>query len=448
MTGSALFGLAAALSVALLFGYAITTTLLPRSLPRHFSWAFAPGAGLGFCSLLFFLFRRPMFTVESGLTVIALWHLYRRKREETAVEASLRPHALGLVLCGAIGLAFAASALAVDRMPHGSWDAWAIWNTHARFLFRDGSDWRDDIQYSYHSDYPLLTSALTARFWRYAGQEVPDAGALPGIVLALSGVAIVALTLSELRAASTGVLFALLLLGTPFYLWHAGSQYADGPLSFFILSTIALLCLYTEHNSDRRLLVLAGFTAGCAGWTKNEGALFIVACCVALLLPVGRAQSKVVERFVAFSAGLVFPLATIILFKVTIFGRNDLIHFQSDTIAKILDLGRHRMIVASYVTKFVSFGEWTVSPFLPLLLLIGVRGINRQVMRSFGWVTGTIVVGLLLMGYYFVYLVTPIDLQVHLNTSLDRLFLQVWPSMILLAGLVCGNEAERKNARA
>ena len=41
---------------------------------------------------------------------------------------------------------------------------------------------------------------------------------------------------------------------------------------------------------------------------------------------------------------------------------------------------------------------------------------------------------LLLMpaGYFFVYVLTPLDLGYHLATSLNRLFLQLWPSAIFL----------------
>src|SRR5262249_1932594 len=155
-------------------------------------------------------------------------------------------------------------------------------NTHARFLFRDASDWRDGIQYSHHSDYPLLTPATTARLWRFAGEEIPDAGAVLGLFLSLFGVACLPLTISLLRVPLTGTVLGLVLVGMPAYLDHATSQYADVPLSFFILSTIALICLY-EEQSDKRMLMLAGFTAGCAGWTKNEGLLFIAATYIAFL---------------------------------------------------------------------------------------------------------------------------------------------------------------------
>ena len=44
---------------------------------------------------------------------------------------------LGAICFYAIGL----SAIICWIQPHGEWDAWAIWNLHARFLYRGAGDW-------------------------------------------------------------------------------------------------------------------------------------------------------------------------------------------------------------------------------------------------------------------------------------------------------------------
>jgi putative copper export protein len=43
-----------------------------------------------------------------------------------------------------------------------------------------------------------------------------------------------------------------------------------------------------------------------------------------------------------------------------------------------------------------------------------------------------IVLLLMLSGYFMVYIITPHDLNWHLNTSLERLFLQLLPSVIFI----------------
>jgi hypothetical protein len=40
------------------------------------------------------------------------------------------------------------------------------------------------------------------------------------------------------------------------------------------------------------------------------------------------------------------------------------------------------------------------------------------------------VIGLMLAGYYGIYLTTPLELKAHLATSIDRLILQLWPMAV------------------
>ena len=46
---------------------------------------------------------------------------------------------------------------------------------------------------------------------------------------------------------------------------------------------------------------------------------------------------------------------------------------------------------------------------------------------------------MVLAGYYAVYILTPMDLQWHLDSSLERLLMHFWPSALLLAGLAARN---------
>src|SRR5262249_48044102 len=71
-------------------------------------------------------------------------------------------------------VALAAVIASLRASPHGDWDAWAIWNQHARFLFRGGDRgaWRAMFAIEWaQPDYPLLMPAAMARTWAYAGQE-------------------------------------------------------------------------------------------------------------------------------------------------------------------------------------------------------------------------------------------------------------------------------------
>jgi len=71
-------------------------------------------------------------------------------------------------------LAAATFALVSACRPNGDWDAWSIWNLHARYLYRGGEHWTSlfspALNWS-HPDYPLLLPASVMRSWVFAGGE-------------------------------------------------------------------------------------------------------------------------------------------------------------------------------------------------------------------------------------------------------------------------------------
>jgi hypothetical protein len=427
-----------ATGVAVIFGYFITVMLLPASLSGRWAWVLGPGIGFGFCSLLEFVFRRPMFTLEGALLFAIVGTTLWTKRRFPLPTLPNHFTAMSLAVMAVLGMAVAGMMLQVHRMPHAAWDGWAIWNTHARLIHRDGPHWQDKISYTFHADYPEFTPLVTARFWRYAGHEVPETGAFIGILLALSTVAVLTLGGSQFRSSYSILIGPVLLLSTPSYLEHAANQYADIPLAFFILSTIVLLCLhFDDEPTSKGLLILAGFLAGCAGWTKNEGLLFMLATSIAILSPVIFNPSVFRKRFFPFLAGMAVPLAVTLYFKLAIAPPNDIIGAQTfdSVVMRLFDWDRHAMILRTIVSNTVVFGRWAISPVIFLVAWIALRGVDSRRMRGLGFRTAAATIGIVLVGYYFVYLNTPIPIQIHLDTSLDRLMLHVWPSALLLVCL-------------
>jgi hypothetical protein len=430
--------------VAMIVPAALGFGAISFALPPRLSWlrvSMATGVGTGICAIVFFTFRRPMFGVEAALVALAAWLCWRRRNALFRnMDFSTGSGVLFAVVVMIVTVALQALIIKVYRMPHGSWDGWAIWNWEARLLYRGGSHWRDYLPFAYHGDYPLLVPSTTARFWRYMGMEVPEASAWLGIVMAFSSMAALGLTLAELRGATLGGLFAITLISTPNYLAYAASQYADIPVSFFFLACLALIAIYFERSSEPdalRMLGVAGFAAGCACWTKNEGILFIVGCGAGFLFLLLRDRLGGIRRLGAFAAGLAIPLIVTITFKLTNHVQNYVVAYEPGKLQKALDLSRHEMILRYSGQYFLSFGVWAFSPYIPLLAFIFLTGVSRSVFASRGWQTIAVILVTLVAGYYAVYLTTPVELKVHIETSMDRLYLQLWPSLLLLAGLTC-----------
>jgi hypothetical protein len=430
----------ASISVSIVLGYLTACFFWPRGLSRATLWTFAWPTGAGLCSLIFFLFRRPMFTIEFALLIVlgGVWFL-RRRPDPSHSGSSLTVPLVCLLVAGAVGFVVAGLLFIVHQDPHGDWDAFAIWNSHARYLYRDGNAWQTDIRNTFHPDYPLLVPSMNARAWRYEGEEMPETGGWLGLAYILSALAVLTATLAELRGWRIAMIIGSVLLGTPFFLEYGVMQSADVPLSLYLVSAIALLCLYSERGEGKPgLLVLSGFMAGCAGWTKNEGLLFIVALCVSILAPVFVRPSLTLRRFRSFAAGLALPLAVIVLFKSTagLPGDYTAQRQYQEIVEKLASPDRYTTITANFARTLWSFGNWAINPLIPLLVFAGLCMVSGTAIRSFGWLTGASALTLVFAGYFVIYLVAAYDLQYLLDASNQRLFLQIWPSFLLLAGAV------------
>ncbi len=438
--------------------------LLPDLLLRG---ALAVGYGLGVFSVTFFLARvcnlTNLMLVDAlvlGLLTAAVALAARASRAAPGPTGSetrshTGPEWLQRVLAGAFVSALCAALysglLRLWAFPHGDgWDAFAIWNLHARFLFLGGLHWRDGftslIPWS-HPDYPLLLPASIAHFWTYLGHDDPRVPASIGFCFTFATVGVLYSGLSILRGRAQAMLGAIALLATPSFIEQGAWQYADIPLSFFYLTTIVLVCLHDEGTWEAssqppaRLLALGGVAAGFAAWTKNEGVLFLGAIILARQLTSLRAHPTALQGTkVAFArhsgpllAGSMPVFLLIIYFKHWIAPPGDLFSDPSSMLHKVLDFARYGAIVKWYVKDFFGFGHWLLIP--GSLLLVGldfVAGMEDKGAARPGFRTSVLSLALTLAGYFAVYLITPYDIYWHLRFSLGRLFLQLWPAAVFL----------------
>lgn len=329
--------------------------------------------------------------------------------------------------------------------PHGDgWDAFAIWNLHARFLFLGGPDWRNGftalIPWS-HPDYPVLLPAAIAHFWSYLGSDNPLVPAVISVIFALITLALLYSSLYRLRGANAAMLGTLTLASTPFFISQGASQCADVPLSFYFLATIALLCLQSWHvHGSNGIIALAGLSAGCAAWTKNEGILFLFAAIVGQVFVLftkrkpepSMRQSRAFLSFISFVLGAI-PFVVLILWFKHLAPPVDLFSTPASIPAKLMTFNRYWVILNWYVKEFFRFGEWWIVPGTVLLAILYLTNTSKPpqpltlAYRASAWS-----LGLTLAGYFAIYVITPRELQWHLRTSLNRLFLQLWPSVIFL----------------
>jgi hypothetical protein len=432
------------------------------------------GFGVGIFSVVFFVCRAfgisELFFVDlallTGLGVVLAVRIPKLFAKAAVAHKSQTdwPDWFVRVLTATFGVTVSAALYAaVMRMksfPGGDgWDAFAIWNLHARFLFLGGSHWRDGftalLPWS-HPDYPLLIPAAIAHFWSYLGWDDPRVAGVLGLGFTFATVGTLFGALSLLRGKVAAMLGAITLLATPFFIEQGTAQYADVALAFFYLATVVLLCLGEEGAEGRYgFFVLSGLAVSFAAWTKNEGLLFLCAVIVARVVIVfgSRKQDAAKSRDSAVRAGWmplaallagIFPvLCVIAYFKRWIAPPSEMFADPKIVLHKVIDLRRYWAIVQWYGKGFLRFGHWLLIPGTVLLAgFYFVAGKDERLMRQAGFRTSVLALILTLAGYFAVYLVTPYDLYWHLRFSLTRLFLQVWPSAVFLFFLVVGGAGE------
>jgi hypothetical protein len=421
------------------------------------SLAVGLGFGLSACAsflslLLFGESPHGLIVADGGLLLlfgIAGFWVFTRGAPRLPVDASLAAlpaPRLRWLLSGSLAIALICSLLTFLssslRNPNGAWDAWTMWNFRAHFVARAGSAWRDafsSLLGSSHPDYPLLLPLNVTRLWQYLGRESPAAPMAIAMLFTFSTVALVWASLAILRGQSQAALGALLLLGTTNLIRVGAIQYADVPLAFFILATIAGLSLKGRlPERATSLLVVTGMAAGLAAWTKNEGWLVLVSVVLARASVLGRAADLLAGRreLPAFLFGLAPVLLVVFYFKIVIAPPNDLIFAQGwrETIPRLLEPVRYAEVLRGFRYAVESLGNTTIiNPLLVLLFYLVCVGIEPDERDKPGLATGLVALGLMVIGYSLIYVTTPHDIVWHLEYSADRLLLHLWPSTVFLA---------------
>jgi hypothetical protein len=309
---------------------------------------------------------------------------------------------------------------AFRELPHGAWDAVDLWNVRALGFARAGL--AETLATARHPDYPLLLPLAIAHAWAFVGPHelVPRVVA---VAFAAACAAILHGSTARLAGPRAAAIATIVLLATPLWAFQAATQRADVPLSCFALASVATLLLH-ERTREPRLLVLAGALLGAALWTKNEGIFFATAASLAWLAGPGRERLRSGWRIALGAAPFAVALAH---HKLTCGATTDLIAGQgAHTAERLADAGRWLATAAAFAREGAFYA---IAGGALLVVLARERRGAAPAGAGFVWIT----LGLVLMGDFAVYLLTPRDLAWHLSSSLDRVLLQVWPLALLAA---------------
>jgi hypothetical protein len=418
----------------------------------------AAAISLGTTSITYFIWRlfglhtQSYLAFDFGVQVLVVGTMvYRRQRAAggtTACTDAVEPRRLrilgGTIAAGALIIGAMLLAHTFVELPYGWWDGWSIWNLRAAFLSVPDDHWRDGFTPTLawsHPDYPLLVPASVARLWQ-AGE--PTSAFAPRL-FAAAVVASSAMVLAGSVARHAGIIamsLALSLLLIPSYVYWGASQTADVPLGLFVLVAVAALAgSRTEHR-----YLIAGLAAGFAAWTKNEGLVAAAALAASVAVMVLRSNGGV-RPLARFGVGLSAGVIALLLFTSAVAPASDLMQqlLTQQPLEKAADVDRHVFVARYMLRQGLTWGNWLVPPSVLLAGCVVIAGIRwRDVRGQVG--IGAATVALMLGGYYWVYVLSPYDMQWHLDTSWPRLVAQVWPTIVWAAVIAALSSPTRSEA--
>lgn len=383
-------------------------------------------AATGLTGLVYFIclmFHFP-FLLAVPLVLVSWFFAIRWLNKKEWIVKEETSGKLGIIILG-IGIYLITSKAYSYAGKYGEWDAWAIWNMHARFL-ADTDNWQKlfHIEAYAHTDYPLMLPANIAFFSRVFADKAMLL--VPFGFHFLVTLCIPVIIFSELHKRSIIVsALALLLLATDeFYLREGVAQYADTLLAFFFLCAFIAI----DHQELRESLIISGFMLGCCMWTKNEGVLLAVVFTLfylPMLLKTG------LLRY--FAAGIALPLVVWAVFKLLYAPSNDMVSGQgSNTWQYLFQPERYELIREflnnNLMLKFKVIFYGVVIYFALCILFRRTPGKQLLIVLA------------CLAAYMIIYIVTPHDLEWHLFTSQHRLLHQLLPVTLYALGRKCSRE--------
>jgi len=460
----------------IILGFVVVHLLLPREKALIVA-LLSVGVGYGVFSWMVFFWllvagqaSRGILLAEAAAILAGAVLAYRRRglpdirarlqqtrsRRIVSLETAL---ILGFILVA--GLATARYTLATKMAPYGSFDAWESYNMKARFILLSGKDWKelfttlpDPVP-----DYPLFLPLSVAGVLMSIGKDSLAVPAAIAVLFICATVGLLLAALGESRSRSQAAMAGMVLLGTPFFVHLSFAQYADIPLAFFFLATMALLFLhgrrgaYTESTQDRRvprlqldqadprLLIAAGLTAGLSAWVKNEGLVFFLVVCITYFgfswHALGRREA--IRRARMYLLGGAGPIILALLFKLKFAGTNALVQTQgrAGMLHKLLMPHRYLEVLEGYRYHLYHLASWPESILLILAVYAFILGVRVEKRERPALLTCAATL-LIMLGVYFLVLVgspydtQPFDVSWYILVTAPRLFMQLWPSFLLV----------------
>ncbi len=404
------------------------------------------GFGIGISSLIYFLFslilsvNSTIFIFSEAFIVLVLIVLLMPKniwfwKKNYFSDKLKNIQSIDIIFTACIICAIIIFIFELFQNPYGRWDAWEMWNLKAKWL-SNGNGWTNIFSSTIsHPDYPILVPLSVSRIWTFRTNFPIFDSVLVAFAFFSSIILIEYGALRILTSSYQAKLAVILLIATPFFIIDAAGLCADIPLSFYFLSFFITYAIAKKIKANN-LIILSGFSLGFATWTKNEGLLFsfIVLFNHFLIMGYKLGIRVWLREFCRICIGFIPLFGTMLLMKHLYAPPNDLISsFNINAIIEnCFELERHLLIMKFFAFQLLNIGGWFFQIPLILFLFSIIVGFECNSNNKHIYYMFIITILFMLFGYYIVFLLTPYNLSWHLERSLNRLIIQLWPSFVFV----------------
>lgn len=312
--------------------------------------------------------------------------------------------------------------------PLMEWDARSIWFFHAKMIFNAGSfsqltGWQNPavIDFS-HADYPNLLPTLAAQIsylMGYWNEYLPKLSLFFLLIPAVNFI----FSFSK-RSFSFLFLIILIIFSYSPKLWDG---HMDGYLALYFAISMLLLGRYYKYSKSIDL-VSSLFCLLILMYFKNEGILALIAgCCSILFIFLLKLKNisirLIVKKYWKISLALiflVFPFGIWNYYKHQWGLSNDLGIGTFQSIEQLfirINDGSYKIILEKVNEQLEN--SILLLGFLIIASLLFMKKINKEILPAL------IAAGIYCIGMISIYLITPLNLVIHLNDSVSRTMLSV-----------------------
>ena len=276
------------------------------------------------------------------------------------------------------------------RSPHGEIDAALVWNRAARFMFRDsGEYWLNNflLESNFHAGHPFYLGATIARIWTYLNIETKIAPISFHLIHYISTILLLFYSLKFFLKKNINVVISCIFLcSSVLFLQLSVNQYADIPISYFILFSFIFLAMSQINKTiELELFFLAGFFIGIAGWVKNEGLIYALSLLLSLIFFDYLKNKKISKKNLFFIAGSFIAAVPALIKKIFYLAPN---HYFSvnlkEKIYLITDFDRLVTIIKNMINVFLVNGNYLIIFLVAIAYIIGInKKANFEIFKIF-----------------------------------------------------------------